>query len=182
MAPARWPALALCGPAGLVEIGHPANGAASTYDNEAPRHRVWLRAYAIANGWCATAIYATFHRRWAANQPPENCWLSEGWSGQRWLRAGRRPALACSGALPPVGSGNSAMAGAPPPASRGSVSPSQLVQSRRLCPRAGARLASEAKWEALPVHGLQAGVRCAVARRIAEWMGCLAGTAIPTAP
>ena len=46
------------GPDGLVEIGHAAGG--FHFDNEAPRHRVWLEPYAIANRLVRNEEYAAF--------------------------------------------------------------------------------------------------------------------------
>ena len=74
--PPAWVPLA----GGLVEIGHARRGFA--FDNEGPRHRVWLRPYALANRLVTNGEWAAFidnggyrHPRW---------WLAAGWD---WVRA-----------------------------------------------------------------------------------------------
>ena len=70
-------------PGGLVEIGHDGDGFA--FDNESPRHRVFLEPYAIADrtvscgDWLAFIDDGGYHR-------PE-LWLSDGWAtvqAQQW--------------------------------------------------------------------------------------------------
>ena len=70
---------------GLVEIGHPAgNGGpepspvAFRFDNEAPRHRVWLEPYAIATQLVSNAEFAAFIADGGYNRP--ELWMSEGWA------------------------------------------------------------------------------------------------------
>jgi len=125
--PLRW----LAGPAGLVEIGHPANGGGFHFDNEAPRHRVWLEPYAIANRLVRNGDYATFIADGGYQRP--ELWLSEGWAAalaEGWqaprLLAWQRACLRLGVGIQP---------GRPPPLHpEASRSPSQLVRSRRLCP------------------------------------------------
>jgi len=87
----RWPGLALAGwPAGLVEIGHPANAQASTSTTRLPVIAFWLGALRHRPpGWCATAI-THLHR--AGGSPAARNVLSEGWAAAL-ARAGRRPAI-----------------------------------------------------------------------------------------
>ena len=70
---------------GLVEIGHP--GASSGpgpspgafhFDNEAPRHRLWLEPYAIANRLVSNAEFADFIADGGYRRP--ELWMSEGWA------------------------------------------------------------------------------------------------------
>ncbi len=61
---------------GLVEIGHAGNGFA--FDNEGPRHRVWLEPFALASRLVTCSEFAQFieddgYRR-------AEFWLSEGWA------------------------------------------------------------------------------------------------------
>jgi ergothioneine biosynthesis protein EgtB len=63
-------------PSGLVEIGH--RGAGFAFDNEAPRHKVWLDAFALAAHPVSCAEYLGFiaedgYRR-------AEFWLSDGWA------------------------------------------------------------------------------------------------------
>jgi ergothioneine biosynthesis protein EgtB len=67
---------------GLVEIGHDGRGFA--FDNEAPRHAVFLRPYGLANR-------PTTHGEWVAfvddgGYRDPRWWLAEGWD---WVRAHR---------------------------------------------------------------------------------------------
>ena len=62
---------------GLVEIGH--DGAGFAFDNEGPRHRVWLEPFALANDLVTNGRLARLHRRTAATRRPE-LWLSDGWA------------------------------------------------------------------------------------------------------
>ena len=62
-------------PGGLVEIGHKGEG--FCFDNELPRHRVWLEPYAVADRLVTNGEFAEFvadggYRR-------SELWLSAGW-------------------------------------------------------------------------------------------------------
>ncbi|HKV96142.1 MAG TPA: ergothioneine biosynthesis protein EgtB [Gammaproteobacteria bacterium] len=63
-------------PEGLSQIGHAGNGFA--YDNETPRHRVFLKAHAIANRPVTTGEYREFIRAGGYSKP--ELWLSDGWA------------------------------------------------------------------------------------------------------
>jgi ergothioneine biosynthesis protein EgtB len=68
---------------GLVEVGHRGGGFA--YDNEGPRHRVWLEPFAIASRAVTCGEYLAFMAD-AGYRRPE-LWLSDGWvavQAQRW--------------------------------------------------------------------------------------------------
>jgi len=65
---------------GLVEIGHDGNGFA--FDNEAPLHRVYLHAFALASHPVTNAEYAAFIADGGYRRP--ELWLSEGWD---WVNA-----------------------------------------------------------------------------------------------
>lgn len=122
---------------GLVEIGHAGEGFA--YDNESPRHRVHLEAWALADRPVSNAEYREFIADGGYRRP--ELWLSDGWSrvqAEGWERplywtddwqseftvAGRRP-------LEPA---------AP-------VAHLSHFEADAYARWAGARLPSEAEWE-----------------------------------
>jgi len=64
---------------GLREIGH--QGTSFCYDNELPRHRVWLDAFALANQLVTCGEYAEFIAEGGYLRP--ELWLSAGWDAVR---------------------------------------------------------------------------------------------------
>ena len=62
--------------AGMAEIG--AAGKGFCFDNERPRHRVWLHDFALANRLVTNAEYAAFIDDGGYDAPA--LWLSEGWA------------------------------------------------------------------------------------------------------
>ena len=73
-APLRW----VEDPGGLVEIGRDlGHAAAFGFDNEGPRHRVWLEPFAIASRPATNREYLAFMAD-AGYRRPE-LWLAEGW-------------------------------------------------------------------------------------------------------
>jgi ergothioneine biosynthesis protein EgtB len=75
--PLAWHA----GPDGLVELGHA--GAGFCFDNEAPRHRVFLGPYALASRCVTNGEYAEFIADDGYRRP--DLWLSDGWATARRL-------------------------------------------------------------------------------------------------
>jgi ergothioneine biosynthesis protein EgtB len=67
---------------GLAEIGH--HGAGFAFDNESPRHRHWLRPYALANRLVTQGEWAEFIADGGYREP--RWWLAAGWD---WLQAER---------------------------------------------------------------------------------------------
>jgi ergothioneine biosynthesis protein EgtB len=70
---------------GLVHIGHAGGGFA--FDNEGPRHRVWLEPHALANRPVSNAEYLSFIHDGGYREP--TLWLSEGWATvqrEQWQR------------------------------------------------------------------------------------------------
>jgi ergothioneine biosynthesis protein EgtB len=61
---------------GLVEIGHAADGFA--FDNETPRHRVWLEPFRLASRPVTCGEFAAFIAAGGYGEP--EFWLSEGWA------------------------------------------------------------------------------------------------------
>lgn len=73
---------------GLAEIGHDAQRDGNfCFDNEAPRHRVWLEPFEIASRPVNQGEFAAFIADGGYRQPA--LWLSLGWD---WVRAGRHEA------------------------------------------------------------------------------------------
>jgi ergothioneine biosynthesis protein EgtB len=61
---------------GLYEAGHPGDG--FCFDNELPRHRVWLEPFALANRLVTCGEYAEFIADGGYTKP--EYWLSAGWA------------------------------------------------------------------------------------------------------
>jgi ergothioneine biosynthesis protein EgtB len=77
--PAAW----LDVPAGLHAIGH--GGGGFGFDNEYPRHRVWLDAFCIADRLVTNGDYLSFIEDGGYRRP--DLWLSDGWAtveAERW--------------------------------------------------------------------------------------------------
>jgi ergothioneine biosynthesis protein EgtB len=87
--PPTWGDEAAAGPvwleptAGLVEIGHrcDGSGAGFHFDNEAPRHRVWLEPFAIADRLVTNADLQRFIDDGGYQRP--DLWMSEGWAARQ---------------------------------------------------------------------------------------------------
>ena len=62
---------------GLVEIGH--DGASFAFDNEGPRHKVWLEPFELADRLITNAEWLAFMGDGGYRRP--ELWLSEGWAG-----------------------------------------------------------------------------------------------------
>lgn len=79
-APVRWRRFE----GGVAEIGHcaKADGAGFAFDNESPRHRVYLQPYALASRPVSTGEYLAFVEAGGYRDPA--LWLAEGWD---WVRA-----------------------------------------------------------------------------------------------
>ncbi|MGH7014343.1 MAG: ergothioneine biosynthesis protein EgtB [Stellaceae bacterium] len=61
---------------GLVEIGHPGGGFA--FDNEGPRHKVWLEPFRLATRLVTNGEYLAFVADGGYRRP--EFWLSDGWA------------------------------------------------------------------------------------------------------
>ena len=76
--PARVPRLRFVDtPGGLVSIGAPAD-AGFCFDNELPRHTVWLEDFALANRLVTNAEYQAFLAAGGYAEP--SLWLADGWA------------------------------------------------------------------------------------------------------
>ncbi len=72
-------------PEGIYEIGH--SGSAFSFDNETPRHRVFLAPFALAHRPISNAEYRDFIRDGGYTKAP--LWMSDGWAtvqAQGWKR------------------------------------------------------------------------------------------------
>lgn len=70
-------------PEGFVEVG--ATGSGFCFDNETPRHRVWLRPFAVADRLVTNGEYLAFMDDGGYDAPA--LWLSDGWDAvrrERW--------------------------------------------------------------------------------------------------
>ena len=79
IAPLRWHQHA----AGLYEVGHA--GAEFAFDNESPRHPIWLPDFALASRLITNGEYLQFMQDGGYARP--ELWLSEGWdavNAQQW--------------------------------------------------------------------------------------------------
>ena len=68
---------------GLTLIGH--GGAGFAFDNEGPRHQVWLAPWALASRLTTNGEYADFIAAGGYTDPA--LWLAEGWD---WVNTGQR--------------------------------------------------------------------------------------------
>ena len=66
-------------PAGVVAIGHEGDGFA--FDNESPRHNVYLRGFLLANRPVTNKEYLAFLRDGGYERP--ELWLSDGWAARQ---------------------------------------------------------------------------------------------------
>jgi ergothioneine biosynthesis protein EgtB len=74
-------------PGGLAEIGHTGDGcgAGFCFDNESPRHKIYLQPFRLADRAVSNGEYLAFIRDGGYRQP--RFWLSEGWAmvnAQSW--------------------------------------------------------------------------------------------------
>ncbi|MBF0334184.1 MAG: ergothioneine biosynthesis protein EgtB [Alphaproteobacteria bacterium] len=66
-------------PGGLVEIGH--DGPGFAFDNEGPRHAVWLRPFRLADRLVTNGEFRAFVARGGYLRP--EWWMSDGWDAAR---------------------------------------------------------------------------------------------------
>ena len=132
----------------LAEIGHAGEGFA--FDNEGPRHRVFLPAYALASRLVNNGEYAAFIDAGGYRDPA--LWLSEGWD---WLQAHGRehPLYWQRGAR---GWREFTLAGLQPLDGRAALTHVSYYEAEAYARWAQARLPTEAEWEHAVGHpGLQ---------------------------
>jgi ergothioneine biosynthesis protein EgtB len=144
-APLAWHAF----PAGLREIGHTGPGFA--FDNEGPRHRVFVHGFALASRAVTNGEYLAFMADRGYARP--ELWLSDGWATiqregwcsplywtlregawQRFTLSGLRPVVECE-----------------------PVAHVSAYEADAYARWAGARLPSEAEWEVAAAGAAVAG-------------------------
>jgi ergothioneine biosynthesis protein EgtB len=136
-------------PAGLREIGHAGPGFA--FDNEGPRHRVFVHAFALASRAVTNAEYLAFMADRGYERP--ELWLSDGWAAVQ--REGWRAPLYWSergGAWQQF-----TLAGLAPVAPAEPVAHVSAYEADAYARWAGARLPTEAEWEVVAADAPVAG-------------------------
>ena len=126
---------------GLVAIGHAGGG--FHFDNEAPRHQVWLEPFALAERLVTNAAYADFIADGGYRRP--ELWMSEGWAvaQQRGWQAPRYWR----------GDDIFTLAGRRRRDPQAPVRHLSWFEADAYARWAGARLPSEAEWETLAAAG-----------------------------
>ncbi|EJE54159.1 TIGR03440 family protein [Acidovorax sp. CF316] len=134
---------------GVVEIGHHAGSGTFAFDNELPRHRVYVQPHALASRLVSNGEYAAFIEDGGYRNPVH--WLAEGWDWRTaqgltqpiyWHRAG-------------LGGGDDegdawhefTLAGLVPLASALPAVHLSYYEADAYARWAGARLPTEAEWE-----------------------------------
>ncbi|MGC2856380.1 ergothioneine biosynthesis protein EgtB [Novispirillum sp. DQ9] len=138
-------------PGGLVDIGHAA-GAGFAYDNEEPRHRCWLEPFRLASRAVTCGEFLAFIDDGGYARP--EFWHADGWDAGRlhgwgaplyWHRQ------------PGGGWTTFTLAGPRPVAEAEPVTHLSFYEAAAYAAWAGARLPTEAEWEAVaagcPVAG-----------------------------
>jgi ergothioneine biosynthesis protein EgtB len=138
----RW----LPGPTGAVEIGHA--GDAFAFDNETPRHTTWLQPYRVADRLVTCGEYAEFIAD--GGYRTASHWLSDGWATVQsqqwqaplyWLAPGDPRALCDRWQV-------FGLNGLQPLAADAPVTQLSFFEAAAYAEWAGARLPTEAEWEA----------------------------------
>ncbi|WP_157263392.1 ergothioneine biosynthesis protein EgtB [Azohydromonas aeria] len=132
--PLRW----LDFEGGLAEIGHAGTGFA--FDNEGPRHRVWLEPYRLANRPVSCGEFLDFIADGGYRRP--ELWLSDGWA---WVQAG---GVAAPAYWHPQDGLLFTLRGPRPLDRAEPACHLNLYEAAAYAQWAGARLPTEAEWEA----------------------------------
>lgn len=138
VAPREW----IPGREGMAELGHRGDGFA--FDCESPRHRVWLGAHALASRLVTNAEWLQFIQDGGYETP--GLWLSDGWAWVRqqgidaplhWRAGGAREGFQQFG-----------LDGLTPLVAEAPVCHVSYYEADAFARWAGARLPTEAEWEA----------------------------------
>ena len=136
----------IAGPAGPVRIGHAGEGFA--FDNEAPRHTTWLQPYRVADRLVTCGEYADFIAD--GGYRTASLWLSDGWTlvqSQQWQ--GPLYWIAPGDPRAPASQWQVfGLDGVRPLDADAAVSQLSFYEAAAYAEWAGARLPTEAEWEA----------------------------------
>lgn len=138
-APAAWVGF----DGGRVEVGHA--GAGFAFDNETPRHAVWLAPFELASRLVTQGEFAAFVAAGGYGDP--QWWLSAGWD---WVQSGQRQAPLYwrrGGAQGVDGWQVFTLQGLVPLAPATPVAHLSYFEAEAYARWAGARLPTEAEWE-----------------------------------
>ena len=124
---------------GLVEIGHA--GAGFAFDNEGPRHKVWLEPFRIAGRLATNGEWLDFMKAGGYRNP--RLWLSDGWATVQ--RTGWIAPLYCRD--DPAGWTARTLAGRAPVDPTAPVRNISYFEADAFARWAGKRLPTEAEWE-----------------------------------
>jgi ergothioneine biosynthesis protein EgtB len=142
-------------PEGLAWVGHEGGGFA--FDNESPRHRVFLNSFQLASWLVTNAEYLAFMNDGGYDRP--ELWLSDGWAARQarewtaplyWVKADGEWSVFT-------------LAGLRPPGREEPVCHVSSYEADAFSRWAGARLPTETEWEtaaaemALEGHFLESG-------------------------
>ena len=133
-------------PEGVRQIGH--DGIGFAFDNESPRHRVYLRPYGIAQRLVTNGEYQSFIDDGGYERP--ELWLSEGWD-VRQAQAWRAPLYWNAGE-------QFTLQGPRPLVPEEPVTHVSFYEAEAYARWAGARLPGEAEWEVAAEACSEAGV------------------------
>ena len=131
-------------PGGLVEVGADAGDSGFHFDNEGPRHRVWLEPFAIAERLVRNDDYAAFIADGGYRRP--ELWMSEGWAVAQ-ARGWQAPRYW-------RGDWEFTLAGRRPRQPEAPVRHLSWFEADAYARWTGARLPSEAEWETAAAAGL----------------------------
>lgn len=132
-------------PGGLAQIGHA--GAGFAFDNELPRHTVYLAPHALADRLVTNAEFAAFMADGGYQRP--ELWLAEGWD---WRTAQGITQPIYWRAAPTGGWNVFGLDGEQPLRPQAPVSQLSYFEADAYARWAGARLPTEAEWEAAAVE------------------------------
>lgn len=133
-------------PGGLIDVGHAGSGFA--FDNESPRHRVWLQPFEISDRLVTNGEWLAFMSDGGYRQP--NLWLADGWA-QVQAQGWDAPAYW-------QGDGENwqemSLRGLNPIASDAPVTHVSFYEADAYARWTGARLPTETEWEAAACDGV----------------------------